>query len=224
MSATITFSRRAAAIEWRHYDFLGLDLANLAKRNGRGNDNLAIHRVVVALVRNEEGIMTFKITRIFQHFVDGIPQISPFPDEAIDPPIGVNDLDVRIKHFTEIENFTLLADLLARQIQARDNDLHPIATIQNLTVSAPDIQARIDTAKPVQVNAERLGAFILDVGLNWEHNVASFNNLVVPGKPLQVSDPILQARIDSLDDLTEALVNEVNLRAREVFRNDRRKL
>ena len=33
-------------------------------------------------------------------------------------------------------------------------------------------------------------------------------------------DPVLQARIDSLDDLTEALVQEVNLRAVKAFKKD----
>jgi hypothetical protein len=86
-------------------------------------------------------------------------------------------------------------------------------------VPDPSVQADIDTLKTVEVTTERLGALILDRGLNWEHFVASFNANLVPGDPLKV-DPTLafngvlvQPIIDSLDQLTEALVAEVNLRA-----------
>ena len=42
------------------------------------------------------------------------------------------------------------------------------------------------------------------------------NDKMIPGSPLKVSDPVLQAKIDSLDLLSEALVAEVNLRARRL--------
>jgi hypothetical protein len=151
----------------------------------------------------------FKLTRIFRTFVDGQPQISDFPE---DPPTGDTDLEVRMKHFTEIENFTFLGYVLAHELKG--GRLKLIRTIQNLTVPDPEFQALIDRAKPIRVSDERLGDELLDVGINWEHFVASNNNLMIPGDPLKVSDPKLQAKIDSLDEISEALVKEINNRAR----------
>jgi hypothetical protein len=54
---------------------------------------------------------------------------------------------------------------------------------------------------------------VLDVGINWEHFVASNNTLLLPDQPLKISDAAMQAKIDSLDLITEALVQEVNLRS-----------
>ncbi len=150
----------------------------------------------------------FKLTRIFRHFVNGVPQISDFPE---DPPKGDNDLEVRMKHFTEIENFTFLGYILAHELMG---GLKAISTIQSLTVPSPEFQKLINDAKHELVTDERLGDELLDVGINWEHFVASNNDKLIPGNPLKVSDTALQAKIDSLDELTEALVKEINLRAR----------
>ncbi len=152
----------------------------------------------------------FKLTRVFRHFVEGIPQISDFPD---DPPKGENDLEVRMKHFTEIENFTFLGYILAHELAG---GLEKISTIQNLVVPSPEFQKLVNDAKGLFVTDERLGDELLDVGINWEHFVASNNDKMIPGSPLKVSDPVLQAKIDSLDLLSEALVAEVNLRARRL--------
>jgi sulfur carrier protein ThiS len=149
----------------------------------------------------------FKLTRVFRHFVDGVPQISDFQDT---PPTGDNDLEVRMKHFTEIENFTFLGYVLAHELEG---GLEPISTIQDLVVPDAEFQRHIDGAKTVRVTTERLGDELLDVGINWEHFVASNNDKMIPGDPLKVSDVALQAKIDSLDLLSEALVAEVNLRA-----------
>ncbi len=56
----------------------------------------------------------FSISRVFR-FNDAntrAPQISAFPEQA---PRGENDLEVRIKHFTEIENFGFLGFVLAHE-------------------------------------------------------------------------------------------------------------
>ncbi len=154
----------------------------------------------------------FKLTRIFRHFVNGVPQISDFQD---DPPKGENDLEVRMKHFTEIENFTFLGYVLAHELRG---GLAAISTIQSLVVPSPEFQALVDGAKGLFVTDERLGDELLDVGINWEHFVASNNDKMIPGQPLKVSYLVLQAKIDSLDLLTEALVKEVNLRAQRLYR------
>ena len=150
----------------------------------------------------------FKLTRVFRHFVDGVPQISDFPE---DPPTGESDLEIRMKHFTEIENFTFLGYVLAHELEG---GLQLIRTIQTLTVPDPEFQALIDRARPIQVTDERLGDELLDVGINWEHFVASTNDKMIPGDPLRISDAAMQAKIDSLDEISEALVREINKRAK----------
>ena len=150
----------------------------------------------------------FKLTRVFRTMIDGVPQISDFPEDA---PSGDNDLEIRMKHFTEIENFTFLGYVLAHELKGKD--FRKIRTIQDLIVPDPEFQAIIDNAKPLKVSDERLGDELLDVGINWEHFVASNNDKMVPGNPLRVTDDKLQAKIDSLDEISEALVREVNLRA-----------
>ena len=151
----------------------------------------------------------FKLTRIFRTKINGFPQISEFPE---DDPTGDTDLEIRMKHFTEIENFTFLGYVLAHEL---GGGLKLIRTIQNLTVPDPEFQALIDRAKPIQVSDERLGDELLDVGINWEHFVASTNSLMIPGDPLHITDLAMQAKIDSLDEISEALVKEINKRARK---------
>src|SRR5258708_22634695 len=105
----------------------------------------------------------FKLTRIFRTNIKGHPQISDFPE---DPPTGDNDLEVRMKHFTEIENFTFLGYVLAHELKG---GLQKIRTIQNLVVPDPEFQALVERAKTLSVSDERLGDELLDVGINWEH-------------------------------------------------------
>jgi hypothetical protein len=152
----------------------------------------------------------FKLTRIFRETVNGVSQISAFPDEN-DPPTGDTDLEVRMKHFTEIENFTFLGYVLAHEL---GGGLRLISTIQGLKVPDAEFQALIDRAKSVRVSDERLGDELLDVGINWEHFVASTNDKMIPGDPLKITDLAMQAKIDSLDILSEALVDEINLRSK----------
>jgi hypothetical protein len=149
----------------------------------------------------------FNLSRVFRFIKDGRPQISDFQD---DPPQADTDLEVRIKHFTEIENFTFLGYVLAHELGGPE-DL--ISTLQNLQVPDREFQDLVTKAAVEPVTDENLGDTLLDVGINWEHFVASNNTLLIPGNPLKVSDTVLQEKIDSLDFITEALVREVNLRS-----------
>lgn len=159
----------------------------------------------------------FTESRVFR-FTDpkGRPQISDFPD---DPPSGATDLEVRMKHFTEIENFSFLGYVLAHELATGAttavggivSDL-PLSTIQNLEVPDPEFRQKLADAKTHNFTNEQLGDTILDMGINWEHFVASTNTLLLPGNPLVISDVVMQRKIDSLDLITEALIKEVNLR------------
>src|SRR5437879_8256722 len=56
-----------------------------------------------------------RLSRVFR-FNDpqtGAPQISDFPDSN---PTGDTPLEIRMKHFTEIENFTFLAHVLGHEL------------------------------------------------------------------------------------------------------------
>lgn len=157
----------------------------------------------------------FNLSRVFR-FVDGnVSQISDFPDN---PPAASNhqsqaasDLEVRIKHFTEIENFTFLGYVLAHELRG---PAALISTLRGLQVADREFQDMINHAATVPVTTEELGDTLLDVGINWEHFVASNNDKMIPGNPLKVNDSVLQEKIDSLDEITEALVKEVNLRTK----------
>ncbi len=56
-----------------------------------------------------------KLSRVsrFNDPETGAPQISDFPDSN---PTGDTPLEIRMKHFTEIENFTFLAYVLAHEL------------------------------------------------------------------------------------------------------------
>lgn len=152
----------------------------------------------------------FTLSRVFRFMSDGRPQISDFPD---DPPDAATDLEVRIKHFTEIENFSFLGYVLAHEL---GGPAKAISTIATLEVPDREFQDLVNKARTAMVSDEELADTILDVGINWEHFVASNNTLMIPGNPLKVSDAVLQEKIDSLDFITEALVREVNLRSKPV--------
>jgi len=151
----------------------------------------------------------FKLSRVFRLVANGAPQISAFPD---DPPDGGNDLEVRMKHFTEIENFTFLGYVLAHELAG---PAQQIRTVQDLEVPDKSFQKLVNDARQESITDEELGDALLDVGINWEHFVASNNDKMIPGNPLKVSDTVLQEKIDSLDLITEALVSEVNLRSQQ---------
>ena len=153
-----------------------------------------------------------KLSRVFR-FVDqqtGAPQISDFPDSN---PTGDTPLEIRMKHFTEIENFTFLAYTLSHELGGTTP--RPIRTVADLQVPDEEFQNFIDEAKTANLTDEELADTVLDVGINWEHFVASTDNLLIPEHPLKITDVLMQEKIDSLDIITEAFVREVNLRSIE---------
>jgi hypothetical protein len=118
-----------------------------------------------------------------------------------------------MKHFTEIENFTFLAYVLGHELGGTTPK--PIRTVVILQVPDEEFQNFVNTAKTVGVTDEELADAVLDVGINWEHFVASNDNLLLPEHPLKISDVLMQEKIDSLDIITEALVREINFRSLE---------
>src|SRR6266581_8045977 len=153
-----------------------------------------------------------KLSRIFR-FIDpqtGAPQISDFPDSN---PTGDTPLETRMKHFTEIENFTFLAHVLAHELGGTTP--RPIRTVANLQVPDREFQNFVNEAQTATLTDEELADTVLDVGINWEHFVASNDNLLIPERPLKIIDVLMQEKIDSLDFITEAFVREVNLRSVE---------
>jgi hypothetical protein len=118
-----------------------------------------------------------------------------------------------MKHFTEIENFTFLAYVLGHELGGTTPK--PIRTVVILQVPDEEFQNFVNTAKTVNVTDEELADAVLDVGINWEHFVASNDNLLLPEHPLKISDVLMQEKIDSLDIITEALVREINFRSLE---------
>src|SRR6266705_4082373 len=153
-----------------------------------------------------------KLSRVFR-FTDkqtGAPQISDFPDSN---PTGDTPLEIRMKHFTEIENFTFLGYVLAHELGGTTP--RPIRTVEDLEVPDEEFQRFVDEAKTAMLTDEELGDTVLDVGINWEHFVASTDSQLLPEHPLKITDVLMQEKIDSLDFITEAFVREVNLRSVE---------
>src|SRR5437016_7684969 len=153
-----------------------------------------------------------KLSRVFR-FNDpqtGAPQISDFPDSN---PTGDTPLEIRMKHFTEVENFTFLAYVLGHELGGTTP--RPIRTVGDLQVPDEEFQNFVNEAKTSTLTDEELADTVLDVGINWEHFVASNDNLLLPEHPLKITDVQMQEKIDALDFITEALVREINLRSIE---------
>ena len=153
-----------------------------------------------------------KLSRVFR-FNDletGAPQISDFPDSN---PSGDTPLEIRMKHFTEIENFTFLAHVLGHELGGTTP--RPIRTVTDLQVPDEEFQNFVNQARTASVTDEELADATLDVGINWEHFVASNDNFLLPDHPLKISDVLIQEKIDSLDIITEAFVREINFRSIE---------
>src|SRR5438552_15215061 len=153
-----------------------------------------------------------KLSRVYR-FIDqqtGAPQISDFPDSN---PAGDTPLELRMKHFTEIENFTFLGYVLAHELGGTTP--RPIRTVEDLEVPDEEFQRFVDEAKTAMLTDEELGDTVLDVGINWEHFVASTDSQLLPEHPLKITDVLMQEKIDALDFITEAFVREVNLRSIE---------
>src|SRR6266705_2628699 len=153
-----------------------------------------------------------RLSRVFR-FNDpqtGAPQISDFPDSN---PTGDTPLEIRMKHFTEIENFTFLAHVLGHELGGTTP--RPIRTVTDLQVPDEEFQNFVNQARTASVTDEELADATLDVGINWEHFVASNDNLLLPDHPLKISDVLMQEKIDSLDIISEAFVRELNIRSIE---------
>ena len=153
-----------------------------------------------------------KLSRVFR-FNDpqtDAPQISDFPDSN---PTGDTPLEIRMKHFTEIENFTFLAHVLGHELGGTTP--RPIRTVTDLQVPDEEFQNFVNQARTASVTDEELADATLDVGINWEHFVASNDNELIPDHPLKITDVLMQEKIDSLDVITEAFVREINLRSIE---------
>ncbi len=118
-----------------------------------------------------------------------------------------------MKHFTEIENFTFLGYVLAHELGGTTP--RPIRTVEDLEVPDEEFQSFVNEAKTATLTDEELGDTVLDVGINWEHFVASTDSQLLPEHPLKITDVLMQEKIDALDVITEALVREVNLRSIE---------
>ena len=118
-----------------------------------------------------------------------------------------------MKHFTEIENFTFLGYVLGHELG--ETTPKPIRTVSDLQVPNEEFQNFVNQAKTATLTDEELADTVLDVGINWEHFVASNDNLLIPEHPLKITDVQMQEKIDSLDFITEAFVREVNLRSVE---------
>jgi len=135
-----------------------------------------------------------KLSRVYR-FIDeqtGAPQISEFPDSN---PTGDTPLEVRMKHFTEIENFTFLGYVLAHELGGTTP--RPIRTVEDLEVPDEEFQRFVDEAKTAMLTDEELGDTVLDVGINWEHFVASTDSQLLPEHPLKITDVLMQEKIDS---------------------------
>jgi hypothetical protein len=164
------------------------------------------------IARNITPSNQLRLSRVFRFNEPqtGAPQISVFPDSN---PTGDTPLEIRMKHFTEIENFTFLAHVLGHELGGTTS--RPIRTVTDLQVPDEEFQNFVNMAKTAMVTDEELADSILDVGINWEHFVASNDNLLLPDHPLKISDVLMQEKIDSLDIITEAFVREINFRSIE---------
>src|SRR3989442_11796897 len=93
--------------------------------------------------RNIARTNQLKLSRVFR-FDDpqtGAPQISGFPDSN---PTGDSPLEIRMKHFTEIENFTFLGHVLGHELGGTSP--RPIRTVMDLQVPDAELQNFVNTA------------------------------------------------------------------------------
>src|SRR2546427_10620248 len=150
--------------------------------------------------RNITPLNQLRLSRVFR-FIDpqtGAPQISDFPDSN---PTGDTPLEIRMKHFTEIENFTFLAHVLGHELGGTTPK--PIRTVADLQVPDDEFQSFVNTARTFSLTDEDLADTVLDAGINWDHFVASTDNRLIPDHPFKIPDVLLQEKIASLDVITE---------------------
>src|SRR5207249_2249006 len=78
-------------------------------------------------------------------------------------PTGDTPLEIRMKHFTEVENFTFLAYVLGHELGGTAP--RPIRTVTDLEVPDDEFQNFVNTAKTVSVTDEELADSVLDDGI-----------------------------------------------------------
>src|SRR5438128_5855319 len=107
-----------------------------------------------------------KLSRVYR-FIDqqtGAPQISDFPDSN---PAGDTPLEIRMKHFTEIENFSFLAYVVGHELEGTTP--RPIRTVGDLQVPDDEFQNFVNEAKTSTLTDEPPRHPALAVPLHWAH-------------------------------------------------------
>ena len=114
-------------------------------------------------------------TRIFL-FVnsDGASQIAPFPET---PPSGQTDLEVRIRHFTEIENFTFLGYVLAHENEQEALGDHLLSIGIDWEHFVASTNDQMIPGQPLKIRDARLQAIIDDLDEQSEATVREINRL-----------------------------------------------
>ena len=106
-----------------------------------------------------------KLSRVFRFAGQetGAQQISDFQDS--NPKVDTL-LEVRMKNFTEIENFTFLGYTLAHELG--ETTSRPIRTVADLQVPDEEFQNFVNEAKSAMLTDEELAETVPDLGINWE--------------------------------------------------------
>ena len=86
---------------------------------------------------------SFGEKHVFRFVSDAVARLSDFPEI---PPPGESGLEIRIEHFTEIENFGFLGYVLAHELGRK---AQPIQTLANLDVPDDEVQTLVTIHKVV---------------------------------------------------------------------------
>src|SRR2546427_10629724 len=93
---------------------------------------------------------SFGEKRVFRFVSDGVAQISDFPEI---PPPGESGLEIRIKHFTEIESFGFLGYVLAHELGGK---WQPIQTLAPLEVPDDEVQTLVTVLHGRRLHAQEV--------------------------------------------------------------------
>lgn len=115
-------------------------------------------------------------TRVFRYYDANLKafQITPFPDEA---PAGNTDLERRMRHFTEIENFSFFGHELARDIgeeQLADQIMDTGINWEHFVASTND---KMIPGQPTKISDVAMQALIDEVDQQTEDLVDQVNKL-----------------------------------------------
>src|SRR5438093_9868708 len=108
--------------------------------------------------RNVVPLNQLRLSRVFR-FNDpqtGAPQISDFPDSN---PTGDTPLEIRMKHFTEIENFSFLAHVLGHELGGTTP--RPIRTVAVLQVPDDEFKSFVNQDKTAKGHVVELPQAVL---------------------------------------------------------------